>query len=86
VGVAGIPQVREAGWLYADGDDYVPAAHVRLEERTDGTGWDVYLADPASGPSQHARYPDEDAARAELARVYAAGRDRGEWRVNRRGD
>ncbi|XTZ17035.1 hypothetical protein ACQSSU_06560 [Micromonospora echinospora] len=82
--MAGIPQVREAAWLYAPGDDYVPAVHVRLEERMDGTGWDVYLADPAAGPSQHARYPDEESARAVLARVYAAGRDRGEWRINRR--
>lgn len=80
----GIPQVREAGWLYEPSDPHVPAVHVRLEERMDGTGWDLYLADPASGPSQHARYPDEVSARAELGRLYAAGRERGEWRVHRR--
>ncbi|SCL31880.1 hypothetical protein GA0070616_4349 [Micromonospora nigra] len=78
--MAGQPQMREAGWLYGD-DPYVPLAHVRLEERMDGSGWDIYLADPASGPSQHVRYPDEAGARAELERLYAAGREYGTWKI-----
>ncbi|MEU4570740.1 hypothetical protein [Micromonospora sp. NPDC023956] len=82
--MAGIPQLREAGWLYAPGDDYVPVAHVRLEERVDGTGWDLYLSDPASAPSEHARYGDEAEARAALDRIYAAGRERGKWQVHHR--
>lgn len=78
----GQPQVRESAWLYAPDDDLVPIAHMRLEERVDGSGWDIYLADPASGPSQHVRWPDEDGARAEMAEVYEAGRTRGRWRIN----
>lgn len=80
--MAGFPQVRESAWLYAPGSD-IPLAHVRLEERMDGTGWDIYLADPASGPTQHARWPDEDGARSELKRIYAAGAVDGRWRINR---
>lgn len=79
--MAGQPQVRESAWLYAPDDPHVPLAHVRLEERMDGSGWDLYLSDPASAPSQHVRYPDEAGARAELARVYAAGRADGQWRI-----
>jgi hypothetical protein len=85
VGVSGIPQVREAGWLHAPGDDLVPLAHVRLEERMDGSGWDLYVSDPASAPSQHARHPDEPSARAALERIYDQGRMDGEWRVRRHG-
>lgn len=79
----GIPQVRESAWLYEPADPHVPTAHVRLEERADGEGWDLYLADPASGPTEHARYATESEARAVLERVYADGRKRGEWRVHR---
>ncbi|MFG3702371.1 hypothetical protein ACGF5C_31490 [Micromonospora sp. NPDC047620] len=81
--MAGFPQVRESAWLYAPDDPDVPLAHVRLEERMDGAGWDLYLSDPASAPSQHVRYPDEAGARAELERVYAAGRAAGQWRIHR---
>ncbi|WP_229402018.1 hypothetical protein [Micromonospora okii] len=79
--MAGLPQVRESAWLYAPGDPHVPLAHVRLEERMDGSGWDIYVADPATGPTQHVRWPDEAGARAELERVYAAGRADGQWRI-----
>ncbi|MFI2663291.1 hypothetical protein [Micromonospora carbonacea] len=80
----GQPQVRESAWLHAPGDPYVPLAHVRLEERMDGSGaWDIYVSDPASAPSQHARWPDEDGARSELERLYAAGSVDGNWRITR---
>jgi len=81
----GQPQVREAGWLYGP-DPYVPLAHVRLEQRMDGSGrWDLYLADPASARPQHAVYGSEQEARDELERVYAAGRADGDWRIHRPG-
>ena len=81
-GVKALPQVREAAELYAPGDD-IPLAVVRLEERADGGMWDLYLNDPASGPTRHAPYADEPAARAELDRIYAAGRADGEWTIRR---
>lgn len=80
--MAGHPQVRESAWLYAPDNPYIPLAHVRLEERMDGSGWDVYLSDPASAPSQHVRWPDREGVRAELERIYSDGRARGEWRVH----
>ncbi|MFG1776601.1 hypothetical protein ACGFIG_09250 [Micromonospora sp. NPDC049048] len=83
--MAGIPQVRESAWLCAPDDPEMRLAHVRLEERMDGSGWDLYLSDPASARSQHVRWPDEAGARAELERVYAEGRERGVWRVRRHG-
>ncbi|SCF42617.1 hypothetical protein GA0070563_112104 [Micromonospora carbonacea] len=50
----------------------------------DGSGaWDIYVSDPASAPSQHARWPDEDGARSELERLYAAGSVDGNWRITR---
>jgi hypothetical protein len=39
------------------------------------------LNDPASGPTQEVTHPDEAEARAELERIYEAGRDAGEWRI-----
>jgi hypothetical protein len=79
--MAGQPQVVEAAWLHAPGDE-IPLVHVRLEERPDG-GWDLYLSDPARARPQHARYATEAAARAELERIYAAGQVDGEWRIRR---
>ncbi|MFI6266168.1 hypothetical protein [Micromonospora sp. NPDC051006] len=79
----GQPRLREAAWLYGTDPD-IPLAHVRLEERADGTGWDLYLSDPARAPSQHVRYDTEDAARAELERIYREGQADGEWRITKR--
>lgn len=81
--MAGHPQVRESAWLYAPNNPHTPLAHVRLEERMDGSGWDLYLSDPASAPSQHVRWPDETGARTELEQVYADGRAHGVWRKHR---
>lgn len=82
--MAGQPQLRESALLYAPGDQLAPLAMLRLEERMDGSGmWDLYLNDPASGPRQHAEHPNEASARAELERVYEAGRADGEWRIHR---
>lgn len=79
--VAGFPQLREVGWLYAPGDAFAPIALVRLFEHMDGTGWELRLNDPASGPTQEVLHPDEAGARAELARIYAEGEKDGEWRI-----
>lgn len=79
--VSGFPQLREAGWLYGDDDPCLPLALVRLFERTDGTGWEIKLNDPASGPTREVVHPDEQSARAELARIYAAGEQDGQWRI-----
>ncbi|MFI6238328.1 hypothetical protein ACIBEF_00450 [Micromonospora sp. NPDC050795] len=78
--MAGFPQLREAGWLYGD-DPYLPLALVRLFERMDGTGWEVWLDvnHPREGekPLTVVEHPDEESARAELARLYSTG----EWRI-----
>lgn len=85
VRVAGIPRVRETAWLYGADRD-IPLAHVRLEQRADDSGkWDLYLNDPAAGPTQHAEFPDEAAAREQLDRIYVEGRADGEWRISRPG-
>ncbi|MEU6204604.1 hypothetical protein ABZ814_13565 [Micromonospora musae] len=78
--MSGFPQLREAGWLYGD-DPYLPLALVRLFERTDGTGWEIKLNDPASGTTVEVTHPDEQSARAELARIYAEGERSGRWRI-----
>lgn len=62
----------------------MPLVLVRLEERMDGSGvWDLYLHDPAPARPQHGEYDGEDAARAELARIYEWGRVDGEWVIDR---
>ena len=80
----GIPQLREAAWLYGD-DPYLPLALVRLFEHKDGSGrWEIRLNSPASDRSQVAVFDGdkaEDQARAELARIYADGEQDGTWRV-----
>lgn len=82
--MAGQPQVREAAWLYAPGDLFVPVAVVRLVERMDGTGvWQVLMNSPASKqvPKVWDR-PDEAAARLVLDDLYTEGRDKGgQWKV-----
>lgn len=78
-----LPQLREAGWLYAEGSD-IPSADVRLwQDMAEPWGWEVHLSDPAREPMQRARYADEAEARAELVRIYAEGASRGVWRVTR---
>ncbi|MGK5737286.1 hypothetical protein [Micromonospora sp. URMC 103] len=79
--MSGFPQLREAGWLYGD-DPYLPLALVRLFEYKDGSGrWEVRLSvnNPQEGeePLQVAEHPNEESARAELARLYAQGN----WRI-----
>lgn len=80
-----MPQLREHGWLYAPDDAFLPLAVVRLFEYRDGSGrWEIRLNDPASGPVQVAMFDGDEAeklARAELDRVYEAGRVDGEWRI-----
>ncbi|MGC4769190.1 hypothetical protein ACLQ25_09445 [Micromonospora sp. DT44] len=79
--MAGFPQLREAGWLYGD-DPYLPLALVRLFEHVDGTGrWEVRLNAPAEAETQLAMFEGEAGARAEVARVYADGKQYGQWRV-----
>jgi len=79
--MAGFPQLREAAWLQSD-DPSLPHALLRLFERVDGSGvWEVWLDvnNPQEGekPLQVVEHPDEESARAELARMYATGR----WRI-----
>ncbi|WP_285787778.1 hypothetical protein [Micromonospora sp. NBRC 101691] len=84
--MAGIPQLREAAWLYGDDPD-LPLALVRLFERMDGSDvWEVRLNYPAASPTQSVEHPDEQSAQAEVERLYAEGRQHGVWRVRRRGD
>jgi hypothetical protein len=83
-----MPQLREHGWLYG-ADPYLPLALVRLLEHRDGSGrWAVQLDvnDPQEGeePTQVVVFEGEDApqaARAELERIYEAGRVDGRWRI-----
>ena len=79
--MSGFPQLREAGWLYALDDPWLPLAHVRLFEHMDGSGWQIKLNDPASAPTQEVTHPDEAGARAELERIYAEGSRGGRWRI-----
>ncbi|WP_327029698.1 hypothetical protein OG989_04030 [Micromonospora sp. NBC_01740] len=79
--MAGLPQLREAAWLYGPGDPWAPLALVRLFEHRDGGGWEIRLNDPAAAETQTALHPDEASARAELARLYALGEADGRWRV-----
>ncbi|MFI5838030.1 hypothetical protein ACIA5A_30605 [Micromonospora sp. NPDC051300] len=81
----GFPQVREAVWLYGPHDTFVATASLRLEEHMDGTGvWTVLLNSPASAPTQRAELPDEQAARAEMARIRAEGSaDGSRWRTTK---
>ena len=69
--------------MYGPDDPWLPLALVRLFEHMDGSGWELRLNDPASGPTQTVVHPTEAGARAELERVYAAGRVDGEWRIRR---
>ncbi|MBQ1064460.1 hypothetical protein [Micromonospora sp. C41] len=80
--MAGMSQLREAGWLYGPGDPWTPLALVRLFEHRDGSGrWEIRLNSPAHEPSQVAVFDGEGPARAELARIYADGEQDGTWRV-----
>ncbi len=75
-------QLREAGWLYGPGDPWLPLALVRLFEHRDGSGrWEIRLNSPASEASQVVVFDGEQAARAELGRIYADGEPDGTWRV-----
>jgi len=79
--MAGFPQLREAAWLYADDDPYLPLALIRLFEHMDGSGrWEVRLNAPASAETQVVVWDDEPGARGEVARVYADGEQYGRWR------
>ncbi|MEU4776870.1 hypothetical protein [Micromonospora sp. NPDC023633] len=78
--MAGMPQLREHGWLYGPNDPHLPLAVVRLFEHRDGQ-WEIRLNDPASGPTSSAVHPDEESARAELALLYAQGEADGKWRI-----
>lgn len=66
--MAGSPRVGEVSWLCRPGDD-TPQAVVRLEERPDGTGWDLYVHDPADAPARGVHCDGEAEARAVLALV-----------------
>ncbi|WP_422744377.1 hypothetical protein ACN27B_08790 [Micromonospora sp. WMMD754] len=85
--MAGMSQLREAGWLYGPDDPWLPLALVRLFEHRDGSGrWEIRLNSPASAPSQVAVFDGDQAerdARAELARIYTDGGLDGQWRVRR---
>ncbi|MCX5119204.1 hypothetical protein OG992_18625 [Micromonospora sp. NBC_00362] len=87
--MAGQPQLREAAWLYAPGDAFVPVAVVRLVERMDGTGvWQVLMNSPAEHQEPKVwERPDKRAARAVLDDLYAEGRDKGgRWKVTQYGE
>jgi hypothetical protein len=43
--------------------------------------WVVLLNSPADTPTQRAEHPDEQSARVELERLYADGRQYGEWEI-----
>jgi hypothetical protein len=78
--MAGIPQLREAGWLIT-GDDRDPVRHlfVRMEESMDGSGvWTVELHECRgrrgdAGKAMH-RYAIQADARAALAAIYLLSR------------
>jgi hypothetical protein len=78
--VAGIPQLREAGWLIT-GKDQDPVRHlfVRMEECMDGSGvWTVELHEcrgrrGEAGRAMH-RYAAEGDARAALSAIYRLSR------------
>ncbi len=95
--MAGIPQLREAGWLIT-GDDRDPVRHlfVRMEETMDGSGvWTVELHECRgrrgdAGKAMH-RYATEADARAAIYQLSrhvaplptwdAQRREPGRWRV-----
>jgi hypothetical protein len=78
--VAGIPQLREAGWLIT-GKDHDPVRHllVRMQEHMDGTGtWTVELYECRgrrgdAGNAMHS-YVTETDARAALNAIYQLSR------------
>ncbi|WFE45291.1 hypothetical protein [Verrucosispora sp. WMMD1129] len=78
----GQPQLRESALLYRPDDPDVPVTMVRLEQQTDGAGlWVVLLNSPAAAPTRRSEHPDEQSARNELERLYAEGRQYGQWKI-----
>ena len=78
--MAGLPQIREAGWFITDREtDPVRHLFIRLEERMDGTGsWTLELhrcrTRPGTPSAVKHEYGNEDDARAALTLIYALSR------------
>ncbi|MFD6771112.1 hypothetical protein ACFWC6_33385 [Micromonospora chalcea] len=68
--MAGFPQLRQVGIAYAVDDPGRPLAWVRLFERVDGSGWELWLNWPAEAGRRVFEHPDGESARAAAGRVY----------------
>lgn len=68
--MAGFPQLRHVGIAHTLDDPGRPLAWVRLFERTDGTGWELWLNWPAEAPRQVTAFPAPEAATAAAKRLY----------------